>query len=75
MSLSYRYRGGIIIHHGRCIACKKCMEACPMDVFEFDEKSRLLTQAYPEECWFCGACIYECPVNGALSMELPMACL
>lgn len=69
------YRGGIYIHHGRCIACKTCYEICPSDVFEFDEREKLLSVAYPEECWFCGACIYDCPADGALKMEIPLASL
>ena len=73
--MKHTYRGGIIIDHGKCIACKRCYQICPTDVFEFEENDRLLTVAYPEECWFCGACIYDCPVEGALNMELPLACL
>jgi NAD-dependent dihydropyrimidine dehydrogenase PreA subunit len=69
------YRGGILINHGLCIGCKKCYDICPMDIFEFDSRKKLLKVAYPEECWYCGACIYDCPVEGALQMEIPMCCL
>jgi NADH-quinone oxidoreductase subunit F len=27
---------------------------------------------YPDECWFCGTCVEECPVAGAISMEHPL---
>lgn len=72
---NYQFRGGININHAKCSGCKQCYEVCPTDVFAFDDNSKLLTMAYPEECWFCAACIYECPTGGALEMELPLACL
>ena len=75
MNQTITYRGGITIDHGLCTGCKKCYEACPTDTFDFDEETKLVVQAYPEECWFCGACIYECNVDGAMKMELPLACL
>lgn len=27
---------------------------------------------YPDECWFCGTCVEECPVAGAIRMEHPL---
>jgi len=27
---------------------------------------------YPDECWFCGTCVEECPVPGAIRMEQPL---
>jgi ferredoxin len=27
---------------------------------------------YPDECWFCGTCVEECPVPGAIRMEAPL---
>ena len=65
----------IKINYARCIGCKKCYEICPTDVFDFDDETRLLTVTYPEDCWYCGACIYDCPVEGAIHMELPLLCL
>lgn len=73
--VSQPFRGGIRINYALCKGCKKCYEVCPTDIFAFDDASRLLTVAYPEECWYCGACLYDCPVKGALEMELPMAVL
>lgn len=70
-----RYRGGIIINYGLCIGCGECYKVCPSDIFNFDEETKLVTVAYPEECWYCGACIYDCPIEGSIRMELPLACL
>ncbi len=27
---------------------------------------------YPDECWFCGTCVEECPAKGAIRMEHPL---
>jgi len=27
---------------------------------------------YPDECWFCGACVEVCPVEGAISLNYPL---
>lgn len=27
---------------------------------------------YSDECWFCGTCVEECPVKGAIRMEHPL---
>jgi adenylylsulfate reductase subunit B len=27
--------------------------------------------SYPEECWHCGACMMDCPVD-AIRLELPL---
>jgi adenylylsulfate reductase subunit B len=70
-----QYRGGIHINHAKCIGCGICYEVCPSDIFEFDNDTNLLTVAYPEECWYCGSCLYDCPVEGVLTMDLPLACL
>jgi NAD-dependent dihydropyrimidine dehydrogenase PreA subunit len=58
-----------------CIACGQCYEVCPTDIFQFDKTKKVLTVAHPEECWYCGAFIYDCPVEGALRMEFPLAVL
>ncbi|MBW1997445.1 MAG: ferredoxin family protein [Deltaproteobacteria bacterium] len=70
----YRFRCGIRINYAKCVGCGTCHDICPTDVFGFDSQSRLITVDYPEECWYCGSCIYDCP-NNALEMELPLACL
>jgi adenylylsulfate reductase, subunit B len=70
-----RYKGGIKVNYSHCKACGRCYEVCPADVFGFDSESRLLTVDYPEDCFYCGACLLECPAKEALKMELPLASL
>jgi NAD-dependent dihydropyrimidine dehydrogenase PreA subunit len=77
----FQYQAGgimattIKIDYALCEGCKMCYEVCPTDVFGLDDANRLPTVDYPEECWYCGACILDCPAEGALHLELPMPCL
>lgn len=74
-NLEMRYRGSIVVDDALCIGCARCYEACPPDVFEFDQDTKRPVVVFPQDCWHCGACIFECPVDGALRMELPLSCL
>ena len=69
-----KYRCGIIINYAKCTGCGTCYDICPSDIFGFDKRNRLVTVDYPEECWYCGSCTYDCPTN-ALDMDIPLACL
>lgn len=52
---------GITIDHGLCNGCGICVDICPEDVYVMGEE-------FPEpvrknECWYCGACVMDCPKN------------
>lgn len=47
----------------RCIKCGKCYEICPGDVFAWPDQKKKPIVFYPIECWHCGACRLECPVD------------
>ena len=58
-----------------CIACNGCVEACQMDVFlPNPAKGRPPVVMYPDECWYCGCCVKECPLRekGAIKMNWPL---
>jgi len=46
-----------------CIGCRTCVETCPTDVIQFDEKNQRAYIAYPEDCQICHLCRLYCPVN------------
>ncbi|WED24695.1 ferredoxin family protein [Vibrio sp. JC009] len=50
-----------------CIGCKTCVESCPTDVIQFDEKTKKAVIAYPEDCQICHLCRLYCPV-GAITI-------
>ena len=53
-----------------CQRCGTCYEICPQDLFGFRE-NEVPTVDYPDECWHCGACVLDCPVE-AVSLRLPL---
>ena len=61
-----------VIEGKLCNACGICYQVCPQDVFFFDKKQKAMpVLAYPRECWYCGACVIDCP-QGAVSLTLPL---
>ena len=56
----------------KCIGCHRCAEACQVDVMIGFEKGKPPVVMYPGECWCCGACVMECPVEGAIRFRHPL---
>lgn len=55
----------------KCVACNRCVDVCPIDLFIPAEKGGVPEAAYPDECWYCGCCVMECK-TGAISLEHPL---
>jgi ferredoxin len=47
------------VEAGKCTACGKCAEVCPVDAIKVDEVAVIDADA----CVDCGQCIDECPVQ------------
>lgn len=63
----------IIYDSSKCIGCNRCMEICQVDIFlPNPEKGKHPVVAYPGECWYCGCCVMECPVEGAIKLRHPL---
>lgn len=63
----------LIYDDSKCIGCNRCAEACMADVLVPDtEKGKHPVVMYPGECWYCGACVMDCPVDGALRLVHPL---
>jgi adenylylsulfate reductase subunit B len=56
----------------RCTLCGNCYDICPGDVFTWPEHESPPVVCYPDECWHCGACRLECPVD-AIEYQFPLA--
>ncbi len=59
----------------KCIGCHACLEACQADVFVPGEKrgpGQPPVALFPGECWYCGACVMECPSKGAIALVHPL---
>lgn len=57
-----------------CNGCNTCIEACMMDVLVPNpEKGKPPIVLHPDECWYGGCCVKECPLRdeGAIKMKWP----
>jgi len=52
-----------------CVGCRRCINACPMDVYRFDEEKHKSIIAYPENCQGCGICYWVC-IGESLQLSL-----
>lgn len=57
----------------KCIGCNTCARMCQCDVLlPSTEKGQHPIVAWPGECWYCGACVMMCPVEGAIHLQHPL---
>ncbi|MHB8742450.1 MAG: RnfABCDGE type electron transport complex subunit B [Sulfuricaulis sp.] len=57
----HKSRQRAVIDETRCIGCRKCLEACPVDAIL--GASKLMHTVIAQECSGCELCISPCPVN------------
>lgn len=63
----------VIFNSDRCNGCNKCVDICVMDILiPNPEKGKPPIILYPEECWYGGCCVVECPVPGAITLSHPL---
>ena len=56
-----------------CKGCNVCVNICQVDVFiPNPKKGQPPIILYPDECWVCGNCVYECPRLGAIRLNHPL---
>lgn len=57
---------------GKCTGCNRCLEACQIDVLiPSPTRGAHPLAAFPDECWYCGCCVMECP-TGAIRLRHPL---
>lgn len=54
-----------------CIGCGRCVEVCPHQVFELDERQARIADR--ETCMECGACAKNCP-TAAITVDAGVGC-
>jgi len=67
---AYKFTPALVFDSSKCIDCRNCVEVCPVNYLELEEKNGFF-QIKPKEnkrCIFCGQCITHCPV-GAFEAE------
>ena len=56
-----------------CNGCNRCVEICRSDVLMPNPgKGQPPIVLYPDECWYCGTCVLECPRPGAITLLHPL---
>jgi len=54
-----------VIFTEKCNGCNHCVEVCQVDVYiPHPEKGKSPIILHPEECWYCGCCVNDCPRGG-----------
>jgi len=63
----------ITFNKDKCISCNRCVNICQVDVLlPNPEKGKPPIVQYPGECWYCGCCVIECPIDGAIELRHPL---
>ncbi len=53
----------LVFDENVCDGCNRCVRGCMMDVlYPNPEKGKTPIVLYPDECWYCGCCVMECPI-------------
>lgn len=74
MELKYEKQGcsvrPLTFNSDKCLGCNRCVNICQCDVL-LPGKPPIV--AFPGECYYCGSCVMECPVEGkAIHLEHPL---
>ncbi|MHB8622557.1 MAG: RnfABCDGE type electron transport complex subunit B [Sulfuricaulis sp.] len=64
----HKSRRHAVIDEARCIGCRKCLEACPVDAIL--GASKLMHTVIAQECSGCELCLSPCPVNCITMMSV-----
>ena len=55
-----------------CTGCNTCVDHFQVDVLVPNpEKGQPPVVLHPDECWYCGCCINDCP-TGAITINWPL---
>jgi NAD-dependent dihydropyrimidine dehydrogenase PreA subunit len=56
-----------------CNGCNQCVEVCQVDVYISNpEDGQPPIILHPDECWYCGCCVIDCPCAGAIQINWPL---
>ncbi len=57
----------------QCVGCNRCVSICQVDILiPSKSKGEPPIVLYPGECYYCGACVMECPREGAIQLSHPI---
>jgi NAD-dependent dihydropyrimidine dehydrogenase PreA subunit len=63
----------VIFDPAICDGCNRCLTVCLEDVFVPNAvKGKPPVILHPDECWYCGPCVDDCPTPGAIRLNHPL---
>jgi NAD-dependent dihydropyrimidine dehydrogenase PreA subunit len=65
----------LIFNDEVCTGCNRCVSICVMDILMPNpEKGKSPIVLYPDECWYDGLCVKNCPLwkQGAITLNQPL---
>jgi len=63
----------VIFNSEICTGCNVCVTSCQMDVLHPNPgKAEVPIILFPDECWYCGSCVEDCPTSGAIKLNHPL---
>jgi NAD-dependent dihydropyrimidine dehydrogenase PreA subunit len=63
----------VIFDAAICDGCNRCLTVCLEDVFiPNPHKGKPPLILHPDECWYCGPCVDDCPRPGAIRLNHPL---
>jgi NAD-dependent dihydropyrimidine dehydrogenase PreA subunit len=63
----------VIFDAAICDGCNRCLTVCLEDVFIPNPvKGKPPLILHPDECWYCGPCVGDCPRPGAIRLNHPL---
>lgn len=63
----------VVFDESICTGCNVCIYVCLEDIFiPNSDKGKPPVILYPEECWYCGPCVADCPHEGAIRLSHPL---
>ena len=65
----------VVFDANACTGCNICVEVCVMDLLVANpEKGKPPVIVYPDECYYDGLCVCNCPVwqKGAIKLNHPL---
>jgi NAD-dependent dihydropyrimidine dehydrogenase PreA subunit len=62
----------LIYNSSLCNGCNNCVQVCQVDaLIPNPEKGQPPVMLHPDECWYCGCCVNDCP-KGAITFNWPL---